>query len=156
MGGGEGVALAALGGAGVYLLYSAVVLGRRDLVRGDAPTRRRRGSGVRDWMAQAGLADVGPRQFVGAVSILAGVGATLGLLVFGGLVPAVVAGLLTGGIPLASYRARRNARREQAREAWPRLIEEVRLQTGGMGRSIPQALFEVGRRAPEPMRAAFA
>ena len=36
------------------------------------------------------------------------------------------------------------------------MIEEMRLLTGSLGRSIPQALFEVGRRGPEEMRPAFA
>lgn len=36
------------------------------------------------------------------------------------------------------------------------MIEEVALLAGSLGRSIPQALFEVGRGAPEEMRPAFA
>ena len=158
MGGGSlpAAALAGVGAAGVYLLYTAVVLGRRGLRRREGTAPRSPGRHLRDWLAQAGLADVDPRQFVGAALVLAVVGATLGFLVFGGFVPAVVAGVLCGGLPVATYRARRGRLLEQARDAWPRMIEEVRLQTGGMGRSIPQALFEVGRRAPDPMRAAFA
>ena len=152
----SGAVLAGVGAGGVYLVYTAVVLGRPGLRRDDGPPRRRPARRLRDWMAQAGLADVDPRQFVGAVGALAAAGAILGFLLFGGSVPAVVAAVLMGGVPLASYRARRIRLREQARDAWPRMIEEVRLQTGGMGRSIPQSLFEVGRRAPEPMRAAFA
>jgi tight adherence protein B len=35
------------------------------------------------------------------------------------------------------------------------MIEEMRLLTGSLGRSVPQALFEIGQRAPEEMRAAF-
>jgi tight adherence protein B len=155
-GGVSGAALAGLGAGGVYLLYTAVLLGRRGLRRPEGRARRGAGGSLRDWLAQAGLADVDPRQFVGAVAVLAGAGAALGFLVFGGAVPAVVAGLVMGALPVTSYRARRARLLEQAREAWPRMIEEVRLQTGGMGRSIPQALFEVGRKAPEPMRAAFA
>ncbi|MDQ3147009.1 MAG: hypothetical protein M3R01_08800, partial [Actinomycetota bacterium] len=41
------------------------------------------------------------------------------------------------------------------REAWPRLIEEVRIKTTTLGRSIPQALLDVGERAPAEMRPAF-
>jgi tight adherence protein B len=155
-GGVSGAALAGLGAGGVHLLYTAVFLGRRGLRRPEGRARRRAGASLRDWLAQAGLADVDPRQFVGAVAVLTGAGAALGFLVFGGAVPAVVAGLVTGALPVTSYRARRARLLEQAREAWPRMIEEVRLQTGGMGRSIPQALFDVGRKAPDPMRAAFA
>jgi tight adherence protein B len=36
------------------------------------------------------------------------------------------------------------------------MIEEIRLHTGSLGRSIPQALFEVGRRAPDELKPAFA
>jgi len=35
------------------------------------------------------------------------------------------------------------------------MIEEIRLLTGTVGQSIPQALFQVGARAPEVMRPAF-
>ena len=35
------------------------------------------------------------------------------------------------------------------------MIEEIRLLTSSLGRSIPQALFEVGRRCPEELRPAF-
>jgi tight adherence protein B len=36
------------------------------------------------------------------------------------------------------------------------MLEELRLLTGSVGRSIPQALFEVGRRSPEELRPSFA
>jgi len=35
------------------------------------------------------------------------------------------------------------------------MLEEIRIQTSALGRSIPQALFEVGRRGPEELRPAF-
>jgi len=35
------------------------------------------------------------------------------------------------------------------------MIEEIALLTGSLGRSIPQALFEVGRGGPEEMQPAF-
>jgi tight adherence protein B len=98
-----------------------------------------------------------PGREVAAVSAVLGLGGVvLGLAVFGGALPALVAGAFAATFPPASHRARRQRRREDARDAWPRLIEEVRLQTGALGRSIPQALFEVGRRAPLDMRPAFA
>jgi tight adherence protein B len=111
---------------------------------------------MRDWMAQAGLADVDPREFAGAVAVLAlGAGAAA-FAVFGGVVPAVVAALFAATFPLASYRRRRATRLVRAQEAWPRMIEEIRILTGSLGRSIPQALFDVGRRAPEELQPAFA
>lgn len=40
-------------------------------------------------------------------------------------------------------------------DAWPRLLEELRILTSSLGRSVPQALFEVGRRAPAELQPAF-
>ena len=65
-------------------------------------------------------------------------------------------GGFTATFPVASYRRRRAARRQHAEEAWPRLIEEIRILTSSAGRSIPQALFEVGGSGPVELRPAFA
>jgi tight adherence protein B len=83
-------------------------------------------------------------------------GAVAAFTLFGGVLPALAAGGFAATFPVASWRARRDRRRAEARDAWPRMIEEMRLLTGSLGRSIPQALFEVGRRVPSDMRPAFA
>ena len=149
--------LALLGAYGVFLLYTAVAfrwggLGVGPGRVGHRPARQR----AADWLAQAGLEDVAPREFAGVVTVLFVVGASLAYALFAGALPALLAGLLSATFPVASYRARRERRRNEAREAWPRMIEELRLQTGSLGRSIPQGLFEVGRRAPPELRPAFA
>ena len=152
----SGVLLAAASAFDVYLIYTAVALGwrgARPLPRMSALQGGRRTS---DWLAQAGLHEVGVTEFVLVVSALAVVGALLGFALFGGAIPAGLSGLLSGCLPVASYRNRRQRRLEEARDAWPRLIEDIRLQTGGLGRSIPQALFDAGRRAPQEMQPAFA
>ena len=95
-------------------------------------------------------------EFGAVVIALFVVGATLAFALFGGLFPALIAGAFAGTFPVASYRARRDRRRAEARDASPRMIEEIRLLTGSVGRSIPQALFEVGRRGPIELRAGFA
>jgi tight adherence protein B len=142
---------------GTFYLYTAVVLGCRGL--GVAPVaartlgRRRR---VAEWMAQAGLGEVDPRELVGVTAALVAVGVVAGLAVFGGALPALVLGVCLGTAPLASYRVRRLRRRSAAQEAWPRIIEEVRILTSSLGRSVPQAVFEAGRSAPESLRPAFA
>ena len=145
---------AAAAGYGVHLLYTALTLGWRGVAPGPSRGRRRRRRG--DWMAQAGLGEVAPAQFAGTVVAIASAGAVLAWVVFGGILPAVVSGAFAGSFPVASARRRRAVRLEQARQAWPRLLEELRLRTGSLGRSVPQALFEVGRRAPRPMVPAFA
>ncbi|HZN13753.1 MAG TPA: hypothetical protein VFB78_05775 [Acidimicrobiales bacterium] len=149
---------ALIGGYGVFLIYTGLAFGWRGVRigprRAAAAGRRRRG--VTEWLAQAGLADVRPRDFVAVSAALAVVGAAASLVVFGALAPALVAGAFAGTAPFAAYRGRRDRRRAEARESWPRMIEEIRLQTGALGRSVPQALFDVGRRGPAELRGAFA
>jgi tight adherence protein B len=150
--------LAALAGSGAYLWVTAGLLGWRGFgprlrATDQRVTRRRTPSDV---LAQAGLAGVRPVQFL-AVSAV--VGAVLGLLawaLFAGA-PVALTVAATGALaPGAVTRRRRTRRREQARDAWPRLLEELRLQVVSVGRSVPQALVEVGQRAPEELRPAFA
>ncbi|MBA3655684.1 MAG: hypothetical protein H0W70_15990, partial [Actinobacteria bacterium] len=107
-------------------------------------------------LSQAGLGDVRPRDFVAASAAVGMSGAAAAFAVFGGALPPIAAGLFAATTPLAVYRSRRERRRAEAREAWPRMIEEIRLQTGALGRSVPQALFEVGRHGPAELRGAFA
>lgn len=145
---------AVLAGCGVHLVYGELALGRRGFrTRLSATPRSRRVAG--EWMAQAGLADVRPVEFVGVVVAVFALGATLAFAVFGGLAAALAVGAFAASFPLVSARARRMARRSAAQDAWPRMLEEIRVQTNALGRSIPQALFEVGRRGPDEMRSAF-
>lgn len=148
-----GVLAALAAGAGVYFLYTGLVLGWRGLgPRRRGRARRRRG---RDWLQEAGLGDVEPGEFVAVILVVGVLGAVVGFGLFAAPLPAVMTGLGAASFPLAGYRARRARRVANAHEAWPRLLEELRLLTGSAGRSIPQALCEVGRRAPEELRPAF-
>lgn len=152
------VLLAALAGTGAYLWVTAVLLGWRGLGPGlggaDRLAARRRSPS--DVLAQAGLDGVRPAQFLVAS---AAVGAVLGVVawgLFGGL-PVAAAVAAVGALgPAAVVRRRQVRRREQARDAWPRLLEELRLQVVSVGRSVPQALVEVGQRVPDDLRPAFA
>ena len=148
-----GLLLAVLAAVGVHLLWTAAHGERRVLPRAALAPRRRT---VRDWMVQAGLEDVALSELVAVVAVLAVVGAALAYAVFGGVFPAVAVGLFAMTFPAASYRRRRAHRLARAQESWPRMIEEIRILTGSLGRSIPQALFEVGRRGPAELRPAFA
>jgi tight adherence protein B len=153
-----GLVLGLVAAAGVFYLYTAVVLGWSGLRPGPAVGER----GVRgraraaDWLVQAGLAKVDPREFATVTAVLAAAGLAVGGAVFGGPLPAAVLAACLATVPLASYRVRRNQRRAAAQESWPRIIEEIRILTSGLGRSVPQALFEAGRRAPDSLRPAFA
>lgn len=107
-------------------------------------------------MAQAGLGDVRPIEFALVEVIVFVAFGFLIWLIFGAPLPAIVAALCSSVAPFAVYRERRRRLRETARDAWPYIIEEIRLQTGALGRSIPSALIDAGRKAPTaPMRKAF-
>jgi tight adherence protein B len=144
---------------GTFLLYTAVVMrwegaGPGPRRAGAArPATRQRG---RDWLVQAGLGHVAPGEFLAAIGVVFVLGAALALVLFGAPLPALVAGLFAASFPVAAYRQRRLAARTVAQDAWPRLIEELRIMTGAVGRSIPQALFEVGATGPTELRPAFA
>ncbi len=141
---------------GVYYAYTALVLDWRGL--GFAPAVRRESrsrAGIEQWLVQAGLGDVRVRDFGAVMAALFIIGTGVIYAVFGAILPALAVGAFAASFPLASYRVRRANRRAAAQDAWPRLIEEIRILTASLGRSIPQALFEVGRRAPDEMRAAF-
>ena len=153
--------LAITAGIGVFYVFSAVSLGWNGLgfgprIRSADRSRARLGTVDIDvWLQQAGLDGIDKREFVAVVAMLSVVGFLLSFAAFGGLFPALAIGAFAASLPIASYRLRRNNRRQRAQEAWPRMIEEIRLQTASLGRSIPQALLEVGRRGPEELRPGF-
>ncbi len=151
------VVLAGLAGYGVFLVYTAAVLRWTGVGPGPRPqvnTLRSRVD-IDQWLAQAGLEGVDRREFAAVVSALFLIGAVFAFALFGGLLPSVLAGLFAASFPVATYRHRRIERRARAQEAWPRLIEEIRVLTGSVGRSVPQALFEAGRHGPHEMASSF-
>lgn len=141
---------------GVYLLYTAVAFGWTGLgpgpVRaGRRPARER----AQDWMRQAGLDEVRPAELAAVVAVLGLLGGGMAWTVFGGALAPLAGGGFAATLPVATARGRRARRRREARDNWPRLIEEIRIQATSLGRSLPQALFEVGRRGPDELRPAF-
>jgi tight adherence protein B len=141
---------------GVFLVYTAVVFGWRGLGVSPSPLRaRRHGRGLDEYLTQAGLENVRVVEFAAVSSVLFIVGVGLGWAIWGGWIAPAAVGLGAASFPLAAARSRRAARRELARENWPRLIEEIRLQTVSLGRPVPEALLSVGLRGPEEMHAAF-
>jgi tight adherence protein B len=152
-----GLALALAAAYGVHLLFTALAFRWGGLGPGPAVGRPPRpGDRYRSWLRQAGLEDVRPGEFAAVIATLFVAGAAAALAVFGGPLPALAAGAFAASAPPAAYRRRRRTRRLQAQQSWPRMLEEIRLLTGSLGRSIPQALFEVGGRAPSELRPAFA
>ncbi|MDP9420205.1 MAG: hypothetical protein M3P53_08680 [Actinomycetota bacterium] len=141
---------------GVFLVFTSLACGWTGLGLGPRPTpgrhpHHRRVSTV---VARAGL-EAAPSELVAVLGTLGLAGAALAWGLFGGVLPPLAAGVFAATFPVASARARRDRRRAEAAEAWPRLIEELRIKTTALGRSIPQALIEVGRGAPDDLRPAF-
>jgi tight adherence protein B len=149
-----GALAAVLAMAGVYLIYTAVVFGPTQ--HASDGRRPQSPSGVDRWLTQAGLEGARVSELLAAMAVVSGVSAAIAFVIFGGVLPALIAGVVCCGVPVASFRARKSARMVAARDAWPRILEELRLLIGSMGLSVPQALFEAGRRGPEEWRPAFA
>jgi tight adherence protein B len=151
--------IGALAALGVFYIYTSII-GWKGV--GFTPTKERPSNlatktTATDWLRQAGVADVTPAQFLAVELGVALFAFLIGFALLGAILPALAIAVFAATSPLAAYRARRRHLRDQSREIWPRLIEEVRVQTSSLGKSIPAALIEVGRSAPnEPMKLAFA
>ena len=150
-----GLLVAAVGAYGVFLLYTAFVYRWRGVGvgprLGPGTVGRHR---LQEWLVQAGLGEVRSGEFIAVMAALFVVGAGLAFALFGGLAPALAAGLFASTFPLASYRARRATRRAAAREAWPRMIEESStLNHRVTGPPLPRrAARRLHRPLPDPPR----
>ncbi|MFT7474280.1 MAG: tight adherence protein B [Verrucomicrobiales bacterium] len=148
------IVLSLVAAYGVHLIYSAAVFGWTGIQPGPiAPARRqdRIGAVIRG----LGLGEFDPRALVAAVLVLSLTGFAFGTLLFGGLAPAILIGFFAATTPIGVARLRHERVTNHAHQAWPAIIEEIRLLTGTLGRSIPQATFEVGRRSHDGLRGAF-
>ncbi len=149
--------LSMVAAVGTYWLYTALSLGWRGLgigpsIAAGSQAGRRKASG---WISQAGLGEVSRLEFCGVVISLAVAAGVVAFAIFGGLVVALAVALFAASFPMAGYRLRLTTRRQRAQESWPQMIEEIRLQTTSLGRSVPHALLDVGRRGPVELRPAF-
>lgn len=152
-----GLVLAATAAYGTHLLFTAVG-GWRGLAPGPhrrRPPRAARAAAHRR-LHELGLESLSVPELAAALGGLAGFGVLLGHVTFGGVIAPLAAAGGLASLPLLAGRSRREQHRAEAQEAWPRVIEEIRVLTGALGRSVPQALFDAGRRAPSSMQPAFA
>lgn len=143
--------LAAMAAVGMYLVLTA----RRSRHTSLVARLRRERRGLRTLLVEVGLEGISPVQFA-VSSLIIGTGAAVTTaIVFGFGGASLLVGPIAASVPAFSWRRRRATRREVAQEAWPRMIEELRVLTGAGGRPVPQALLEVGLRGPEALRVAF-
>ena len=153
-----GLVIAVVGAYGIHLVFTSFAFGWTGLgIGAPRPTHRRRTAAARleRWMGQAGIGDVRPVEFAGVSVIVAILGFAIGATMFGSVLAAAGVAAFCATTPVASYRLRRANRLAVAHDAWPHMIEEIRVLTGAAGRSIPQALLDVGLRGPVELRPAF-
>lgn len=151
-----GLIIACVGGFGVYLIFTSVAFGWRGFRPSAGISGQLNRTSTLRPARRLGL-DGAPLLEIGAFSLLlALVGSAIGYTIFGGLAPALFLGLFLASAPITSHRVRRRAAITQAQEAWPRIIEEIRVLAGAAGRSLPQAIFDAGLRGPSELRPAFA
>lgn len=148
-----GLALSSCAAVGTYLLLDS--RHRGPCTAGFRSNWSQLSERTRTKLLRVGIEGVAPVQFL-LMSCTVGIAAGLtASLVLSAPLPALLLGLAAGTVPSALGRRRRARRRRIARDAWPNLIEELRVLTGAAGRSIPHALIEVGLRGPIELRPAF-
>ena len=105
---------------------------------------------------QAGLGEVDHRRVRRGDRGLGLAGWCWRLALFGGLAAGAGAGAVpgVGAAGVVPGAGASGGRRRRSRG--PGIIEEIRILTSSLGRSVPQALFEAGRRAPDEPAPAFA
>lgn len=146
--------LALIAGYGVHLAYSAFAF-KWGGARPGPVTEKVKVETSKQFIERLGLGDFDPRALIAATAVLSLIGFVFGILLFGGVLPALIIALFASTAPIGVARVRHQRLTEQAHFAWPALIEEIRLLTGTLGRSIPQATFEVGLRSDDGLRPAF-
>ena len=139
---------------GVHLLYTSFAFDWKGAQPGPKTERKERGS-ADDFVSALGLGDLNLAALLSAMLVVAIFGFAVGALLFGGVLPGLLLGAFAAVSPVGVARVRHERLIDSAHHAWPGIIEEIRLLTGTLGRSIPQATFEVGLRTHDGLRPAF-
>ncbi len=147
--------LAILAAYGIHLLYSAYAFGWDGAQPGPPSPVAEERDRTEELLSSLGIGDLDLRTLLAAMLLLLLAGVAFGVVIFGALVPGLIIGLFAATVPIGIARVRHERTIDHAHQAWPTIIEEIRLLTGTLGRSIPQATFEVGLRSHEGLRPAF-
>ena len=153
------IVIGLVAGIGTHLLFTAIT-DRRSHSDTDRPSTSGLRLGFRKRLERTPIRILGLPQRSGRAAFAASAGAfTIGgsicLLIFGTPTAALAGGLLSTALPIGALRRHHERRRTVARRNWPRAIEEIRVLTVSGGRSLPQALLEVGANGPVELRPAF-
>jgi tight adherence protein B len=142
-----------LAGALVGLAFAAGAL--LMMAAGRAPrARRSRPRPLARLVADSGIPRLTPSRVVAASLVIALVAAVLALLVTALPLAAGLAALAGGLAPLVVLRRHATARRQAVRAAWPDAVDGL-VSAVRAGMSLPEAVGDLGRTGPEPLRPAF-
>lgn len=124
---------------------------------GTVPRRGRIGAvldALRDDLTTVGLGTVPP---AAVPALSAGLGLVVSAALWavsGAVVPSVTIGAVTSVLPVVVLRAAARRRTTALREVWPEAVDHVNSAIRA-GLSLPEALVQLGRKGPEPLRPAF-
>ncbi len=131
--------------AGVLLLLAA----RR------APRRRRQRAGaISRLVADSGIPRLTASRVIAACLVTALMATILALLVTALPLAACLAGVAGGLAPVFVLRRHAAARRQAVRAAWPDAVDGL-VSAVRAGMSLPEAVGDLGRTGPDPLRPAF-
>jgi tight adherence protein B len=142
-----GAVIGLAAGCGVLLVLMAWVQPR--------PARPLRTGTLRRLVRQADLPRLTPLGLVAASLACALLAFVVVLVVTAVPVAALMAALVAGSGPILTLRRRAAARRRELRAAWPDAVDDLTSAVRA-GLSLPEAVAELGRSGPAPLRSAFA
>lgn len=119
------------------------------------PAQLRRDSRMRTLLNRAGVTSVSPAALLGACLLL-GVAAGFAVLVVTALPTVAIVAFVVGVYtPIGVLKHRAAAREKRLRSSWPDVVDGL-VSAVRAGMSLPEALGDVARTGPEPLRPAFA
>ena len=145
-----GILLGLMLGLGLVLIIRSFLKPTVKVAK-SGPTLRDR---LDDLLVQAGIEAVSPGQLIGAC-IGVGMFVFVVMFVVSGAVPVALAfGTMATYGPLALVRYRARSRRQELRELWPDVVDNLASSVRA-GLSLAEALTQIGIRGPQPLRRPF-
>ncbi len=143
------------GMAGAFLGLALAAGALLVMAAGRAPrVSQRRPGALARLVADAGIPRLTRSRVVAACLVAALVAAVVALLVTALPLAAGLAALAGGLAPLVVLRRHAAARRQAVRAAWPDAVDGL-VSAVRAGMSLPEAVGDLGRTGPEPLRPAF-
>jgi tight adherence protein B len=142
-----GALLGLTAGCGILLVLLALLQPRR--------RRASRSSALAGLVQRADMTRLTVAGVIGACLACALAAFALALLVTAVPITAALAAVVAGGAPILVLRRRASARTRELRSAWPEAVDDL-VSAVRAGLSLPEAVAELGRSGPAPLRSAFA